>query len=433
MELHKLTSGPLGVILNALCDPNRERDVVRVFQNLRLVSKGMSTAMLPLAPMLSLTFDRDDDNRRMGMYRQLMGRMNTVSTDTYVHLRLISEEDVRRCLALIAAFPRAWTAVRSMLVANRMANTSWMSYAAHYFSSVRDLKIHMGHSSMRFVVEEELLLFRSLDKLCITGHNTTSTFVWFELPSLNLAKLNIQRCTLFFREGMTLGVTEYLVLRNCGVTHSIPQHVHVSGMLHILETTFVSVPPAQPIVFDADAFLGVQTAHLGRQMATFFLNHPAYFRNVTDLTVFVDTSQTFVPSWATVFEQGPRDLESLCVQSMHNDQLDALTRLPRLKNLELSLLDPDPTRALHAVVCQLNGLESLTFDFARHSFSVPNAISVSLNLCSYVASLKTAARASGIRLLTLRLYDCWSTSNINLHHPGNQEGVHYHTIHEGAP
>ena len=435
-QLHNLGPIPLEVILHEVVrlsehDPSDEKGTTRACQTLRLVSKGMSKAFSHCMPLFTLTFRQDDDNRRMATYRDLLKKMIKIPSEMHVHLHFNTAEDVRRCLALINSFPAAWRHVRHIFVSlGSGVTTSWMPFVAGYFSSVRFLGIRLVNFTGFFIVTEEISSFQKLEHFSIMGRNKSSSFVFINLTYLRVQKLNIQRCTIMFLTGMTLEVTDFFMLRSCYVCKSIPQHLRASGRLYVIDTLFLRQSTDQ-YVFDPDAFLGVQKAYLGNDMATYFANHPASFRNVTDLVYFPNKTQTgtTVPSWETIFQQGPKDLESFTIYQMHNDQLNALTGLPRLKDLKLGLLEPDTTRALHAVVRQLTNLESLSFYFSRSSFTGPNMIYSSL--CSYVASLRTTGRARGIQKLTVCMFDYWNMDDIASHWD-TQEGVHYHTIHDGS-
>lgn len=433
-QLHNLGPNPLKVILHEVSGHfSDENGTVRTCAVLRLVSKGMSEAMCDFMPVFTLTFRQDDDNRRMTMYRDLLKKMIKIPSEMRVHLPLVTVEDVRRCLALINSFPAAWRHVRRLFVSISIdANTtSWMEFVAGYFSSVRFLGIRLVNFTGPLIVHDEIFWFRNLEHLNFMGQNKTSSIVFINLTSLRVQKLVIQRCTVIFLASMTLEVTDDFMLRACYVSRSLPQHLRASGRLYVIDTLFLRQPTDQ-IVFDPDAFLGVHTAHLGNDMATYFANHSASFRNVTYLVYFPNTTQTgtTVPSWETIFRYGTQNLERLTVYQMHNDQLNALTRLPGLRDLKIGLLEPDAPQALHAVVRQLTNLESLSFYFTRSSFTGPNLVYSSL--CSYVASLRTTARASGIQKLTVCMFDYWDLSGIASHWE-TQEGVHFHTIHDGSP
>lgn len=429
-SLTRLGEGPLGIITRDVLHSSNH--VMATFQNLRLVSKDMSTALLPFAPKFTVSCDGQDN--RLPTYRRLLERMLKISNDTHVHLCWSSEDCVRRCLALIAMFSRTWMNVRTLVVSNSVVDaTAWMPYAAHYFPSVQVMKIRLGQG--QFVFGDEISSFGSLTNLSITGQNKSTTFANFQSMSLDLPKLDIQGCNVSFRVGMTIRLTRGLDLQNCHCQF-IPQNLHVAGALNTRKTSFVTGQGSSPLDFVQGAFLEVQRAVLNDKMGLFLSSHPAYFKNVTHLTFCVDNNimnDLHSVSWASIFDTGPSDLVSLTIHLLPNNQLNALTRLQHLQHLDVTLQNADVhTRALHGVVRQLASLKSLTVNFAENSFMGPNVASFCVSMSAYVSSLRTAARARGVQRLTLHMFAVWFPDYI-VHRPENREGIDYFTIHDGQP
>jgi hypothetical protein len=433
--LHGLGPGPLGLITNDLFGMTRTpNEQTIVFKTLRLVCKDMSTAVLPLAPKFTLRFDNDDENIRMPMYMSLVRRMQTLQSKTRVHLHLEHVDDIRRCMTLLGAWQYKWADVLNLCVTTR-SNVSWLSYVAMYFPSLNRLDLQFNHNGGHTLrLGNDMSLFERLQNLFVTGLNGLVCTIVLE-THLNLHVLNIQNFAILFNTD-NLDISTEFSLRHCYVYGSLPKHMRVSNKMFIRGCCVTQ--PALLAAIDQESFAMVHTARLDYDMAEMFVCHPQRFRSLTHATIDTITHSHVAAqppavnfTWANVFNQGPKNLERLAVILMDVQQFDALIALPRLRHLEITPMAPDTSKRLHDAV-QLLHLESLTVNFAREFFRGVNVASSSLSMCAYVASLRTLARARGIRCLTLRMYNAVRMTDIRAR-PANDEGVHFFTILDGPP